>query len=80
MAGGVVGHNSEKGPSKDHACKVWSKLVQWFQRRRLKCKKLTTDGRTMDGRPVVAIAHVAIAGELINTMKYEMMWIVRKLH
>jgi thymidylate synthase len=23
--------------------KVWSKLAQWFLRRRLKCEKLTTD-------------------------------------
>jgi hypothetical protein len=26
--------------------KVWSKLAQWFLRRRIKCEKLTTD----DGR------------------------------
>ena len=68
MAGGVVGYNSERGPPKDHPCQVWSKLAQWFQRRRLKCEKLTdrqTDGRTTtttdNGRFMVAIAHT---GEL----------------
>ena len=35
---------------KDHPCRVWSKLAQWFQRRTLKCKKLTTnDRRGTDG-------------------------------
>ena len=43
------GYNSERGPSKDHSSKVWLKLAQWFQRRRLKCE-LWTDGRTDDGR------------------------------
>ena len=57
MAGGVLGYNSERGPPKDHPCQVWSKLAQWFQRRRLKCEKLTT---TDDGRFMVAIAHMTL--------------------
>ena len=45
----AIGHNFERGPSKDHSSKVWLKLAQWFLRRRLKCEKLTTDdGRTTD--------------------------------
>ena len=46
MEGVAIGHNFERAPSKDHSSKVWSKLAQWFLRRRLKCEKLTTD----DGR------------------------------
>ena len=41
----------------DHPCQVWSKLAQWFQRRRLKCEKLTTMTTTDDGRFIVAKAH-----------------------
>jgi hypothetical protein len=48
MEGVAIGHNFERGPSKDHSSKVWSKLTQWFLRR-LKCEKLTTDdGQTTD--------------------------------
>ena len=59
MADQDPGYNSERGPSKDHSSKVWLKLAQWFQRRRLKCELWTdgrtdderrTDGRTTDGR------------------------------
>ena len=33
----------------DHSTKVWLKLAQWFQRRRLKCELWTDDGqRTTD--------------------------------
>ena len=38
---------SERGPPKDHPTKVWSKLVQWFQRRNLKCELWMDDGRKM---------------------------------
>ena len=31
-----------KGPYIDASCQVWFHLAQWFQRRRLKCEKLTT--------------------------------------
>ena len=55
MEGVAIGHNFERGPSKDHSRKVWSKLAQWFLRRRLKCEKLTTD----DGRNLMAKAHMA---------------------
>ena len=34
MAANVVGHNSERGPHKDHSTKVWSRLAKQFQRRR----------------------------------------------
>ena len=44
MDGVAIGHKFERGPSKDHFSKVWSKLAQWFLRRRLKCEKLTTEG------------------------------------
>ena len=56
----ITGHNFERGPSKDHSTKVWLQLVQWFQRRRLKCEMLT-DGRrtTDDGQKVMTIAHMA---------------------
>jgi hypothetical protein len=28
-----------RGPSKEHSCKDWFQLAQWFRRRRLKCEK-----------------------------------------
>jgi hypothetical protein len=51
MADVAIGHIFERGPSKDHSSKVWSKLARWFLRRRLKCEKLMTDDdrRTTDG-------------------------------
>ena len=57
-----------KGPHIDAPCQVWLNFAQWFQRRRLKCEKLTdgrTDGRTTDrrttddGRQVMTKAHMA---------------------
>jgi hypothetical protein len=45
---GITGHNFERGPSKDHSTKVWSKLAQWFLRKRLKCKMFTTDNDDND--------------------------------
>ena len=57
---GITGHNSERGPSKDHSTKVWLQLVQWFLRRRLKCEMLTDGRRTTDDRrKVMTIAHLA---------------------
>ena len=47
-------HNSGRGPSSEHFWQVWLISVQWFQRRRFKCEKLTdgrTDGRTTDTYP-----------------------------
>jgi hypothetical protein len=38
----------------EHSCQVWSHLLQWFSRRRLKCL------RTDDGCQVMAIAHVTL--------------------
>ena len=37
---------SGRGPCNEHFWQVWLKSVQWFQRRRVKCKKLT-DRRTL---------------------------------
>jgi hypothetical protein len=56
MEGGVVGHNFERDPPKDHPCQVWFNSVQGIQRRRFKCESLR---RTTDGRQVMAKAHMA---------------------
>ena len=39
-------HKSGRGPSNEHFWQVWFKSVQWFQRRRFKCEKLTDGRRT----------------------------------
>jgi hypothetical protein len=31
MEGGVVGHNFERDPPKDHTCQVWCNLVSGFR-------------------------------------------------
>ena len=46
--------NLYKGPSIDASYQVSVHLAEGFQRRRLKCEKLTDDGRQ-----VIAIAHFA---------------------
>ena len=46
--------NLQRGPSIDASYQVSVHLVEGFQRRRLKCKKLTADGRQ-----VMAKAHIA---------------------
>jgi len=43
-------HKSGKGPPNEHFWQVWLKSVQRFQRRWVKCEKLT-DGRTTDAYP-----------------------------
>ena len=50
-----------RGPSIDAAYEVADQLALWFQRRRLKCEKLTNDRLQMtdDGRQVMAKAHFA---------------------
>ena len=40
-------HKSGRGPSSEHFWQVWLKSVQWFQRRRFKCEKLTDGRRTL---------------------------------
>ena len=40
------------------SCQVSLNSVQWFQRRSWKCEKLTTDGRTDDGRRTTPSAKV----------------------
>jgi hypothetical protein len=47
-------NNLYRGPSIDASYQVSVHLVERFQRRRLKCEKLTDDGRQ-----VIAKAHVA---------------------
>ena len=39
-------YKSSRGSSNEHFWQVWFNSVQWFQRRRFKCEKLT-DGRTL---------------------------------
>ena len=50
-----------RGPSTYTSYQVSVHLAEGFQRRRLKCEKLTDDGRrtTDDGRQVIAKAHIA---------------------
>jgi hypothetical protein len=48
--------NLYRGPSIDASYQVSVHMVEGFQRRRLKCEKLTT---TDDGRQVMAKAHIA---------------------
>ena len=35
-------HKLSRGPFNKHSHQAWFQLVQWFQRRRLKCKRLQT--------------------------------------
>jgi len=48
--------NLYRGPSIDASYHVSLHLAKWFQRRRLKCGKLTGD---RDGHQVMAKAHIA---------------------
>ena len=61
-------HKSGRGPSSEDFWQVWLISVQWFQRRRFKCEKLT------DGRLPMTKAHMAYARwakKIIN--KYRLM-------
>ena len=40
-------HKSGRGPSNEHLWQVWLESVQRFQRRRVKCEKLTDGRRTL---------------------------------
>ena len=40
-------HKSGRGPSNEHFWQGWFNSVQWFQRRRFKCEKLTNGRRTL---------------------------------
>ena len=54
--------NLYKEPSIDASYQVSVHLAEGFQRRRLKCEKLTDDRRRMttdDGRQVMTKAHIA---------------------
>ena len=57
MEGGAVGHNFEMGLPKDYPSQIWFNLVLRFQRRSFKCESLRRT--TMDGRQVMAKAHMA---------------------
>ena len=54
--------NLYRGPSIDDSYQVSVHLAEWFQRRRLKCEKLTDDRRRMpsDGKS----SHCLSQGEL----------------
>ena len=47
--------NLYRGPSIDASYQLSDQLALWFQRRRLKCEKLTEDGRQV----TMAKAHIA---------------------
>ena len=55
--------NLYKGPSIDASYQVSVHLVEGFQRRRLKCEKLTDDGRQ-----VMAKAHIALKANKSNML------------
>jgi hypothetical protein len=59
--------NRYQGPSIDDSYQVSVHLAEGFQRRRLKCEKLTDDRRltTDDGGQVMAKAHIAF-GKVIH--------------
>jgi hypothetical protein len=52
MEGGAVGHNFEMGLPKDYPSQIWFNLVQWFQKRRIKCeslRRMPSDGKSSHG-------------------------------
>jgi hypothetical protein len=51
--------NLYKEPSIDASYEVSVHLVKWFQRRRLKCEKLTNDGRQVMAKTHVAFGKVS---------------------
>jgi hypothetical protein len=51
--------NLYKEPSIDASYEVSVHLVKWFQRRRLKCEKLTDDGRQVMAKTHVAFGKVS---------------------
>ena len=74
MECGTIGHIFERDPPKDHPCQVWSKSIQWFQRRRWKYEKFT-DADDDDGRKVMTKAHMALwARWAKNDLR---IWIIR---
>jgi hypothetical protein len=60
--------NHNRGPSIDASYQVSVHLAEGYQRRRLKCEKLT-DNRQDDGRRTPS-SHCLWQGELINYMQY----------
>jgi hypothetical protein len=47
-----------RGSSIDASCQVLIHLAEWFQRRRLKCEKLTDDGRQVMAKAYIAFGNV----------------------
>jgi hypothetical protein len=72
---GITGHNVGRGPSKDHSTKVWSKLAQWFLKRRLKCEKFTTDD---DRQNMMAKPHLKVYNK-IGTYKNKSTTTINKI-
>lgn len=48
-------HIFRTGPSKQYPIQVWSKLDQWFLRRRSKCEKVTNDGPQVMGKAQLSL-------------------------
>ena len=59
-------HKSGRGPSNEHFWQVWFNSVQWFQRRRFKCEKLTNGRWTLTHDKSL---HGLWPGELKNVSK-----------
>ena len=51
--------NLYREPTIDASYQVLLHLAEWFQRRRLKCEKLTDDGRQMMAKAHIAIGKVS---------------------
>ena len=47
----AIGHNFGRGQSQDYHIQVWFNLAWWFLRK-LKCKKLTDNGRYVGGKAI----------------------------
>jgi hypothetical protein len=62
-------HKSGRGSSNEHFWQVWFNSVQWFQRRRFKCEKLTDGRRTLTHDKS---SHGLWPGELKNRNKYKL--------
>jgi hypothetical protein len=72
--------NLYRGPSIDASCQVSVHLAKGFQKRRLKCEKLTDDGRRMPSDD--KSSHCLWQGELIKEMLlvYSIQYGVNPLH
>ena len=62
-----------RGPSIDASYQISDELALWFQRRRLKCEKLTDDGRRTPSDS--KSSHCLWQGELKNTFDIDVTYI-----